>query len=131
MENLDLQLFKKSNDDGSVDRYSLMISLSFDQFGFNLDLPEGPIQGQTSADGTILKINLDAIDCSVPGEIPAWVNHSRTNLREISGLVSQTSVLAIEVEITSAIKGSQNGTIALADADEEEARPIPFISFPQ
>lgn len=130
MTNLELQLFQKTNDVGTVERYSLRITLTFDEFGYNLNLASGPFQGTVDSTGTKFVIDLTAEQNLESGEVGAWCYHPRTNLREIDGILPLGNVEAVEVNITSTAKGTQSGSIVLADADEEEARPVNILTLP-
>lgn len=128
MTKFEFKLFKKTADDGTIERYSVWVKGTFDQFGFDIAIPAGPLVGQLSEANSILKFPLELKYELAEGELPVVVENTQTHVRQISNFPWEVGLEFIEVEINTVDSGTIKGSILIADADEEEARPIPIIN---
>lgn len=124
MTNLELQLFKKTSDAGVIERYSLLVKGIYDRFGHDIQLPSGTLSGQFDSNSQKLVFVFDETFNLGAGEVAAHAVNSRTHIREISNWPWETAPSEIEVEVRFIGGGGITKSIAIADAEEEEARPI-------
>jgi hypothetical protein len=121
---MELQLFKKTSDDGTILRYSLLISMDYERYGTVLDLAEGGFIGTVDPDLGSFVIELQEIEALANGEVAVAVPHQRSFLRVVNDLPLDGTVTEIVANVLDSAGGVKTGTVVLADADEEEARPI-------
>ena len=122
---MELSLFKRTEEDGTISRYSLLVACEFNRFGQKLEPLEGAWQGNLSPEGDKFVIQVGTTTDHSAAEVPADVVHTRTQLRTIEGLSLSNPPVEIEFQVSEPQNSSTStkGSVVIADAEEEEAKP--------